>query len=187
MPEYRRRYLPGGTYFFTLVTASRARIFADERARLFLRQSLHECRKKRPFEIIAFVLLPDHLHTIWTLPSGDEDYSTRWGAIKAKFTSDWLEAGGNEQRVAASKQRRRQRGVWQPRFHEHTIRDGEDFEHHFHYSHYNPVKHGYCQCPYEWPYSTFHRYVSEGWYPREWCCGGNERQGWMDLSTTVGE
>ena len=83
MPYYRRWYVAGGTYFFTAVTAQRKHIFSAADARRLLRESIRATRTQQPFAIIATVLLPDHLHTIWSLPSGDADYSSRWKAIKA--------------------------------------------------------------------------------------------------------
>ena len=150
MPEYRRRLLHGGTYFFTVVTARRQPILCQPTARRLLHDAIEGCRQQSPFEIVAMVLLPEHLHALWTLPPADSDYSSRWSRIKARFTSQWLSRGGDETEVSAAKQSRRQRGVWQPRFHEHTIRDEDDLESHFHYLHYNPVKHGLCGCPHEW-------------------------------------
>jgi len=136
-----------------------------------LRASIQTVREDRPFDIRALVLLPDHLHTICTLPQGEEDYSIRWSAIKAEFTRDWLASGGWEGRVSAGQRQEGRRGVWQPRFMEHTIRDEGDFEAHFNYIHYNPVKHGHVDTPMKWPWSTFHRYVRLGVYPPNWACG----------------
>jgi putative transposase len=170
MPEYRRRFEPGGTYFFTLVTYRRMSLFHDETARKVLRASIEACQAKQPFEVIAIVLLPDHLHTMWKLPAGDADYPSRLAAIKSSFTHEWLALGGFERKVSQAKSARRRRGVWQPRFIEHTIRDYDDFDVHFDYLHYNSVKHGLVACPSEWPYSTFQKYVKLGWYPADWCC-----------------
>jgi putative transposase len=168
MPNYRRCYVPGGTYFFTLVTCDRVRIFDSSTARQLLGDKLRACQVRWPFQIPAIVLLPDHLHAIWSLPEGDKEYSLRWAWIKKEFTKAWLAAGGTEQLVSASKQARRNRGVWQVRFWEHTVRDEDDFERHFDYTHYNPVKHGLVRSPCDWPYSSFHRWVKAGVYPANW-------------------
>jgi putative transposase len=128
---------------------------------------MRQHRKAASFETVAIVLLPDHLHVIWTLPRGDDDYPSRWQAIKAKFTSQWLAAGGEEHDVTRGYRRR---GVWQPRFMEHAIRDEQDLHNHADYIHYNPVKHGYVQAPRDWPWSSFHRYVRSGDYPVDWGC-----------------
>ncbi len=131
---------------------------------------LREKRAEMPFETVATVLLHDHLHVIWTLPPGDSAYPDRWKAVKAKFTAGWLSLGGREQRVSEDYQRQRRRGVWQPRFIEHTIRDEEDLLNHANYIHYNPVKHGYVRCPRDWRWSSFHRYVLLGDYTLDWGC-----------------
>ena len=168
MFEYRRAYVPGGTFFFTLVTERRAPVFSDATGRQLLGSTMRSCFLRWPTRVPAIVLLPDHLHTIWTLPTGDTDFSTRWAWIKKEFTKAWLASGGREQIRCASRQRERRRGVWQRRFWEHTIRDEQDLQAHFDYIHYNPVKHGVVKTPSEWPWSSFHRWVREGLYPANW-------------------
>lgn len=129
---------------------------------------MRQIRDELVFETVAIVLLPDHLHAVWTLPQGDNDYSTRWKQIKDKFTQDWLAAGGSELPVTPSQKKRGHRGIWQRRFWEHTIRDEEDLENHVDYIHYNPVKHGHAKRPWDWPYSTFRKFVAQGHYPKDW-------------------
>jgi len=170
MPEFRRKFQPGGTFFFTVVTAGRAPIFRAAPAVAILRRSVRDERKRRPFDIEAAVILPDHLHMIWTLPKGDSHYSKRWSAIKSQFTRTWLRRGGAERSVTASYDRQGRRGVWQPRFIEHTIRDEDDLINHVEYIHFNPVKHGLVQCPCDWRWSSFGRYVKNGVYGRRWGC-----------------
>lgn len=170
VPNYRRNYQPGGTFFFTVVTAGRAAFFSDPVARTLLRTCIRDERRCRPFKIEAVVLLADHLHTIWTMPHGDSDFSTRWSAIKGNFTRSWLRLGPGERTVSGDQRRQGRRGVFQPRFMEHTIRDEEDFIRHVEYIHYNPVKHGLVRCPVDWRWSSFHRYVKLGVYPENWCC-----------------
>ncbi len=116
-----------------------------------------------PFAIDAIVVLPDHLHTLWRLPDGEQDFSTRWMVIKRQFSAG-LPAGP----VNASKRSKREKGVWQRRFWEHCIRDEEDWRRHLDYIHYNPVKHGYVATPREWPYSSFRQAVAKGWYAEHW-------------------
>jgi putative transposase len=164
MAEYRRYFVPGGTCFFTLVTQGRAGFLCHDAARPILGNVLRECRARWPFATVAMVLLPDHLHTLWALPEGDAGYPVRWASIKKEFTKRWLAAGGCEQAISDARRARRRRGVWQPRFWEHTIRDEVDFSDHFHYIHDNPVKHAVVPFPYQWPYWSFHRWVRAGVY-----------------------
>jgi putative transposase len=174
MPNYRRVLRPGGTFFFTVVTFGRSPFLCTEHARAFFRNAIEACRGRWPFEIDAFVLLPDHTHSIWTLPDGDCDYSKRWAWIKREFSSTWLASGGTELAPSEGQLRQRRRGVWQPRFWEHTIRDDADLANHFDYIHFNPVKHGLARCPHGWNYSSFHRHVAMGNYDQNWqcCCDG---------------
>jgi putative transposase len=175
MPDYRRARRPGGRFFFTLVTEGRAPILCTETARSILHRALAECAATRPFVLDAMVLLPDHLHGMWTLPSGDSDYSTRWAFIRSRFTHEWLGAGGAEERRTGSRIFNRRRGVWQRHFWEHLIDDEDDFEQHLNYLHYNPVKHGYTACPHLWPFSSFQKWVSRGAYEGGWSCACDGR------------
>lgn len=168
MAEYRRYHEPGGTYFFTVVTQGRAPILCLPEARAILRTVFLECRNRWPFTTHAIVLLPDHLHAIWSLPRGDDRYSARLGWIKKEFTKRWLEIGGREQVVSESRRRRDRKGVWQPRFWEHCIGDEVDLGCHADYIHYNPVKHGLVRSPRDWPHSSFHRWVRDGSYDPDW-------------------
>ena len=191
MPQYRRLRVPGGTYFFTLVTFHRRPILTSELGRACLRDAIDSVRKTRPFDIDAFVLLPDHLHVMWTLPIDDVDFSTRWRRIKELFTRAWRESGGSILGVSESQTGKGNRGIWQQRFWEHTIRDDDDYAAHADYIHYNPAKHALVRCPHEWRYSSFHRFVAEGTYSRDWACQCDGRDPVVpDLSTiskSVGE
>ncbi|MCY2988467.1 MAG: transposase [Planctomycetota bacterium] len=168
MSNYRRYFVPGGTYFFTIVTHLRRKLFAEQRCRDWLYQAFTTIRATKPFDMPALVLMPDHLHAIWTLPPGDAKYSTRWRRIKEEFTQAFLDGGGREGPVSAARRKRGVRGVWQIRFWEHTIDDEHDFERHFDYIHYNPVKHGLVSCPRDWLHSSFHRSVERGVYGADW-------------------
>ena len=168
MPDYRRIYVPGGTYFFTVVTEGREHLFASERNRSRLRKAIESVLAEAPAAIEAMVLLPDHLHTIWTLPEGDLDYSSRWGQIKERFTRAFLEGGGREVGFSASRRKHCERSVWQKRFWEHTVRDEEGFERCFNYIHWNPVKHGLVNRVVDYPWSSFHRFVRAGHYDKHW-------------------
>jgi len=172
MSHYRRAHTAGATYFFTVVTYQRQPILCDVAVRHALRAAISSVRAAWPFSIDAWVLLPDHLHCIWTLPPGDADYATRWSMIKRQVS---VMCRGTYQRtelLTASKRKHRESTLWQRRYWEHQIRGEADFMRHVDYIHYNPVKHGQCERAAEWPYSTFHRYVACGIYPLEW--GGIE-------------
>ncbi len=161
--EYRRIWKPGGTYFFTVV-------LADRHTRLlvcnidYLRQAFRQAKIALPFRLEAAVVLPDHLHCIWTLPEGDADYPCRWQHIKASFSKKLPKATAR----SASKVAKRERGIWQRRYWEHLIRDEHDLHRHLDYLHYNPVKHGLVAHVSDWPYSSFHRYVERGFYAADW-------------------
>jgi putative transposase len=170
MPEYRRIDAPGATIFFTVVTDRRRPILASPVAVDLLRAAFRQTMQRDPFAIDAIVVLPDHVHTIWTLPDGDGCFARRWSAIKAGFTRAFLAAGGREAPQSRSRRVRGERGVWQRRFWDHVIRDDDDFGRHVDYIHYNPVKHGLVRCPHAWPHSSFHRHVREGTYPGDWMC-----------------
>lgn len=187
MAEYRRYYVAGGSYFFTVVSKHRANFLCDELAREILGQKMRTCQARWPFRVDAIVLLPDHLHAMWSLPEGDDRYSQRWGWIKKEFTKAWLAAGGREQVVSKARRRRGDRGVWQSRFWEHQIDDEDDFERHFDYVHYNPVKHSLVDCPKDWAFSSFHRWVRQGTYPINWACGLDRPMNFDDLDETAME
>ena len=167
MSEYRRSYIPGGTYFFTVKTLNRRPILIETPYRTALRQAIIDVRSKLPFESIAWVLLPDHLHTIWRLPETDVNFSLRWSLIKQYVTRECTERTQTRPTIR-SRLKRGEGAIWQRRFWEHVIRDDTDFRHHIDYIHYNPVKHGYVKRPSDWKYSTFHRYVRDGAYPKDW-------------------
>ncbi len=122
----------------------------------------------RPFEIFAIVVLPDHVHSIWNLPTGDSDFSSRWAAVKTKFTRSYLAGRGAEAPISESRRKKGERGVWQRRFWEHFIRNGNDLKQCLDYLHYNPVKHGLVQHVKDWPLSSFHRFVHLGEYEEDW-------------------
>ena len=171
MPEYRRAYVPGGTLFFTLVTHRRRPLFAELANVNRLRRAVAEVRAEMAFDLVATVVLPDHLHWMVTLPVGDADYSGRIGRIKRRFTQLVTEGGSADDRaLTLSRRGKRESGVWQRRFWEHVIRDQDDFNHHLDYIHFNPVKHGLARCPHAWATSSFHRWVAKGAYAADWCC-----------------
>jgi putative transposase len=168
MPDYRRWYVPGGTFFFTVVTLSRRPILVSDVARCCLREAIAEVQLKWSFDLVAIVLLPDHLHTVWTLPPGDTRYPIRWKRIKEEFTRRYMKAGGAEIAPSLSRSRHSERGIWQRRYWEHSVRDEEDLERCVDYVHWNPRKHGYAANARDWLWSSFHRFVSLGQYTLDW-------------------
>jgi len=171
MSDYRRAFVPGGCFFFTVVTHGRQRLFDEDQNVDRLREGLRRTMEKHPFQIDAIVILPDHLHTVWRLPVGDSDYSLRWRLIK-----HYLATG-----ILASTNPRGEKSVWQRRFWEHVIRDEDDWRNHVDYVHYNPVKHGYVMRPGDWRWCSFESAVKRGWYSPDW--GASEPPGLagMDL------
>ncbi len=167
--RYRRAFLPGGTYFFTLVTFERRPIFANEQAIQLLRQAFQITMIKHPFKIEAGVILPDHIHTIWSLPENDNNYPTRWRLIKSYFTRNWEAARAIPN--TESRLKKGERAVWQRRYWEHLIRDDADWQQHVNYIHYNPVKHGLVSAPREWKHSSFYLFVKRGFYSPDWGAG----------------
>jgi putative transposase len=164
---YRRARIAGGTYFFTVVTHRRQALFKDEADVARLRESFLRVMERHPFEIDAMVVLPDHMHCMWTLPEGDQDFSTRWRLIKTLWSLGV--ATGREEPASRSREAKKERGLWQRRFWEHLIRDERDYLRHVEYIHYNPVKHGLVNAPREWPHSSFHRHVRQGVVDIGWC------------------
>lgn len=161
--RYRRANTAGGTYFFTVNLADRSSTLLVDAVDV-LRDVVRLVQQRHPFHIDATVVLPDHLHAIWTLPEGDAGFPQRWALIKAGFSRK-LPKG--EQR-SASRERKGERGIWQRRYWEHQIRDDKDFARHVDYIHVNPVKHGLVARPVDWPCSSIHRYVREGILPSDW-------------------
>lgn len=167
MSNYRRSR-EGRMYFFTVVTHERRPILTTDLGRKVLRESILEVMANRPFTLTAIVLLPDHLHAIWEMPRGDNDYSTRWRRIKSLFTRQWLANGGSSGAINASRSTRDEQGIWQRRFFEHTCRDEEDLKRCLDDLHLNPVKHGLVNRVVDWPWSSYHRYVRLGEYDVGW-------------------
>jgi len=167
MPDYRRNRIPGGTYFFTvnLLERSSSMLVTHIDA---LRDAVRTVRARRPFHIDAWVVLPDHMHAVWTLPADDADYSGRWKAIKIAFAK----ALPKTERLSPVRAAKGERGIWQRRFWEHTIRDEQDYAAHVDYVHINPVKHGLVARVRDWPHSSFHRYVAQGVYAPDWAGQG---------------
>ena len=162
MVNYRRNRVPGGTYFFTLGLADRSsRVLVDHVDHL--RHVMRDVRATHPFVIHAMVVLPDHLHAVWELPTGDDRYSMRWRLIKSGFTVRLREQG-----IVFAARGKGERRLWARRFWEHTIRDEDDLARHIDYIHINPLKHGLVANVADWPWSSFHRFVARGTLPTDW-------------------
>lgn len=172
MPRYIRAFVPGATYFFTVNLFDRRGDLLTRHIGL-LRDTVKATRTRYPFQIDAWVVLPDHMHCLWTLPDGDADFSRRWKVIKFGFCRRLprTEARTTRQRT------RGERGIWQRRYWEHLIRDDADYRNHFDYIHFNPLKHGHVSHLIDWPYSSFHRAVRLGIYPPDWCGGSGTASG----------
>jgi|SRR5262245_23110441 len=163
MSRYRRAKIQGGVFFFTVTLADRS---SDLLVRHIdhLRDIYRSVQQRHPFETLAICVLPDHLHAVWSLPSGDADFSVRWNLIKGGFSRGLTVEGSR----SPSKLCKGERGLWQRRYWEHAIRDDADLERHVNYIHFNPVKHGHVSRVCEWPHSSFHRYVGRGVLPADW-------------------
>jgi putative transposase len=167
MPNYRRSFVPGGCYFFTVALADRhSSLLIDEIVRL--RQAYATTQLALPFTTLAICVLPEHLHAVWTLPAHDSDYPQRWSLLKSSFSHGLPRAT----RLSQSQRQKRETGLWQRRYWEHQIRDEDDLQRHLNYLHYNPVKHGLVERVRDWPYSSFHRHVRQGLLPADW--GGDQ-------------
>jgi len=170
MPEYRRFLQKGGIVFLTIVTYNRQNIFAKDQNINILRKSVAKIKAEMPFTILGAVILPNHLHFLWQLPLNDDNYSKRVGKIKVDFTKKIGQKNIPSEIISASRQKHREKNIWQRRFWEHTIKDELDFQQHLDYIHYNPVKHGFVSCPHFWRYSSFSMWVEKKFYDREWGC-----------------
>lgn len=164
MSNYRRARIPGGTYFFTVVTHKRIGYFEDPDNVTRLRDAFRFVLRSRPFRIDAAVVLPDHLHMIWTLPNGDADYGMRWRLIKSRFSP----VAPTPPATCGSRRSRSGRPIWQRRFREHAINSKDELNRYMDYIHFKPVKHHLVERPSLWPFSSLPHAISTGAYPRYW-------------------
>ena len=166
MPQYLRARIEGGVYFFTITLADRS---SDLLVRHIehLRKVYKVVEDRHPFETIAICVLPDHMHAVWSLPSGDSNFPVRWSQIKSAFSREFPATNVR----SASKAAKRDKGIWQRRYWEHTIRDDRDYAAHMDYIHFSPVKHGLAKSVVDWPFSSFRRCVAAGLYPADWFDG----------------
>lgn len=172
MATFRRDTTTGGTWFFTVVTAGRMPWLSSIEPVRGLRAAIGEVRTRLPFRIDAAVILPDHLHMIWTLPTGDADFGRRWGMIK-RAVARATPAPGAATRTR-SQGLRHESGLWQRRFREHRIRDAGDMQRHVDCIHFNPVKHGRAERASAWPWSSIHVHIRRGWIRPDWAAGPDD-------------
>jgi putative transposase len=172
MSNYRRTWAPGATYFFTLAIADREQALLVEHIGA-LRAAYAWTHRLHPFQTHAIVVLPDHLHAVWTLPDDTADFAIRWKLIKEGFSRHLPRI----ERRSSSRQHKGERGIWQRRYWEHAIRDERDLAAHIDYVHINPVKHGHVQRAADWWDSSFHRFVRSGKLATDWAAN-------PDLATT---
>jgi len=165
--QYRRARVPGGCYFFTAVTHQRRKLFTCNAVVDQLRHAFRRVMNKYPFTIDAIVVLPDHLHCIWTLPAGDADFGTRWRLIKTYVTQGMSDYGALRL-IRPTGRGEGMPSVWQHRYWEHVIGSETDFRAHVDYIHYNPVRHQYVSRPADWGWSSFGMYVRRGIYASDW-------------------
>ena len=166
MSDYRRARVPGATYFFTVNLRDRSSDLLIREIDL-LRDTVQATKARHPFHIDAWVVLPEHMHCLWTLPASDADFALRWKVIKFGFSRRLP----SREALTSTQHKRGERSIWQRRYWEHLIRDDPDYQRHFDYIHFNPLKHGHVQQVVDWPYSSFHRAVAMGLYPRNWYGG----------------
>ncbi|MBV1907669.1 MAG: transposase [Kangiellaceae bacterium] len=163
MMQYRRADVAGGTYFFTVNLAERKKtLLIDHFDKL--RTAFNNTKQRHPFYLDALVILPEHLHAMWTLPKDDTDFAKRWMLIKSKFSRQLPKT----ERINRSRKTKGERGIWQRRYWEHLIRNDFDYQRHVDYIHYNPVKHGYVDTPTDWKYSTIHQHIEAGKTQPNW-------------------
>jgi putative transposase len=166
--QYRRLKAAGGTYFFTVNLANRSSSLLVEHV-AELRQAVRTVKQRHPFDILAWAVLPEHMHAVWTLPPDDDEFSKRWRLIKAGFSR----SVERNEAIGSSRLKKGERGIWQRRFWEHQIRDENDLARHIDYVHINPVKHGHVARASDWPFSSIHRYIREGLIGIDWACDQN--------------
>ena len=169
--KYHRYFQNGGTYFFTLVTFRRKKIFLEDSACELFMHALDHVQSNHPFHVIAYCLCPDHIHMIWSLPENDNNYPLRWRLVKSNFSRKYKQE--DKESIPVSRKHKGECTVWQRRYWEHFIRDENDLVKHIEYIHFNPVKHALVDAPVRWRYSSFYDYVDQGLYQKDWGMNGD--------------
>jgi putative transposase len=155
--NFRRYYVPDSIVFITSVVERRDPVFANELYLGLLRETLRKTKELHPFDMIAYVFLPDHMHLL-IKPTGTSNFSRIMQSAKSNFTHSYKQAIGIDGNMK----------FWQKRFYDHVVRDADDFENHVNYIHCNPIKHGYVTRPEDWPHSSFSVWKQRGAYPERW-------------------
>jgi len=155
--KIRRLYVPNAHYIITGMTKYRRSLFADETNVNLLRTTKRRAKEFHPFTMRACAFLPDHFHLLIFVPEAT-NISKLLQSIQRNFTRNYKNVYHINRRT----------NLWQRGFWDHVIRNERDFADHFHYIHYNPVKHGYATKPEEHAHSSFHEYVKRGWYEPGW-------------------
>ncbi len=155
--HFRRYYVPNSLIFITNVVHLREPVFAQPANMELLRSVLHNVKELHPFQMLAYVFLPDHFH-ILIRPTGSSNFSKIMQSLKTNFSKQYSGQMGIPPGIK----------LWQKRFHDHVIRDESDLQRHMDYIHYNPVKHGLVSRPEDWPYSSFGEWKKRDAYPERW-------------------
>lgn len=163
MSNYRRRFSPGGTYFFSVMLAQGQDLSLIDNLGL-LRTAYAKTMSENPFETLAIVVLPDHLHAIWRLPDGDANFPLRWRKIKSRFSHALGSAGTDR----ASHRHKAELGLWQRRYWEHEIVNEADLKKHMAYCWSDPVRHGLVGQATDWEASSIHREIRAGRITPDW-------------------
>ena len=163
MSSYQSNRVQGVTYFFTVRLEDGENDLLVDNLQLF-QKALRSVLRERPFYIDAMVVLPDHIHCMWTLPILRTDFLLRWNSFEKRFTESLYLS--NAPSAASVKQPNQV--IWQQSIERNEIVDALDYKAHMDYIHFNPVKHGEVTQVVQWPYSTFHRLSDRGLYSIEW-------------------
>ena len=158
MRAHETQFKPDRTWFFTLNLADETSSLLTRHAQ-FLGESARDVEGLYPFETIATVILPNHLHMIWTLPEDDLDYDRRISYLQSGFTRRVADSLSDADKA---RQKAPMKPLWHRRYWDYKIRDLVDLERHIGYMHGNPVKHGLVSHPDKWRYSTWHKFRDEG-------------------------
>lgn len=154
MNDYRANRVAGHSYFFTVRLSGRDSTLLTDHIAAF-GEAIRQARSRKPFHVDAWVALPDHAHAIWTLPPGDHDCATRWRAVKIAFSKSLGKSLGQSRAGAAPDT------IWEPHYRQHPV-GSDEYAGLVDYIHHNPLRHGLCGAPQEWPWSSLHRFIAAG-------------------------